>query len=172
MNSQPPSSLINQISSRFRLTIFLFLLSVTTYPALSQADNATEDTVSTKVPSGPNQQVWKSLLAIGIGGEVQVHFKDERSLTGILAFLDRTSFAIISKNKKTTSMYSYSDVKRVKRPSHALRNTTYAFGAVAGILGGVAAAGAFEDGLDKAICGRANSDCLNNGALARPKRSR
>jgi hypothetical protein len=172
MNSQPLSSLINQISSRFRLTILLFLLSVTAYPALSQADNAMENALSTNAPSGPNQQVWKSLLAIGIGGEVQVHFNDGRSLTAILTFLDGSSFAIISKNKKTTSMHSYSDVKSVKRPSHALRNTAYTVGAVAGILGGVAAAGALEEGLDKAICGNANSDCLDNGALARPKRSR
>jgi small nuclear ribonucleoprotein (snRNP)-like protein len=172
MNSQPSSILRKQFAPRFRLTTLVFLLIASTYPAIPQTENATDNVISTKIPSEPNLQVWESLFGIGTGGEVQVQFKDGRSLTGILASLDETSFAISSKNKKRTSLYSLNDVKSVKRPSHALRNATYAVGAAAGILGGLAAAGAIEEGLDKAACGNANSTCLNVGGLARPAQSR
>jgi small nuclear ribonucleoprotein (snRNP)-like protein len=172
MNSHPPSILRKQFVPRFRLAILVFLLISSTHPAFPQTENATDNVISTKIPSDPNLQARKSLFGVGIGGEVQVQFKDGHSLTGILASLDESSFAISSKNKKRTSLYSFNDVKSVKRPSHALRNTTYAVGAAAGILGGLVAAGALEEGLDKAICGNANSDCLNVGGLARPAKSR
>ena len=168
MNSQPSSFLMKHVEPRLGLSILMFLLITSTRPVFSQTDNATSNVVSLKNPSDPSFQVWKSLFGIGVGGEVQVQFKGGRSLTGILSSLDETSFAITSKSKKITSLYSFKDVKSIRRSSHALRNTTYAVGAIAGILVGVAAAGAFEDGLEKAICGSASSDCLNNGALARP----
>jgi small nuclear ribonucleoprotein (snRNP)-like protein len=156
----------------FRLTTLVFLLIASIHPSFPQTENATNNVISTKSPSDPNLPAWKSLFGIGIGGEVQVQFKDGRSFIGILASLDEASFAISSKNKKRTSLFSLNDVKSVKRPNHALRNTTYAVGAAAGILGGLVAAGALEEGLDKAICGNPNSDCLNIGGLARPTKSR
>ena len=172
MNSQPSSFLMKHFVPRLGLSILMFLLITSTHPVFSQTDNAMSNVLRSKSPSDPSLQVRRSLFGSGIGGEVQVQFKDGRSMIGILASLDESSFAISSKNKKRTSLYSFNDVKSVKRPSHALRNTTYAVGAAAGILGGLAAAGALEEGLDKAICGNANSDCLNVGGLARPMKSR